>query len=176
MLILAVLCSDGQPRVGDTAFADFYDARIPDTWAQINNSDPVPRLPPRAINQESGFGLPLYQYTRQLHEVWYQEIGSTWVVHSNCVPDAGGEAPDCSDSDLASLGIGLPDAAGFPNHLVYQYHSMLCNQEGTQPFILLTELPSIPNGFLPNPTTAAATTSASGKHAKATKAASTKHP
>jgi hypothetical protein len=40
----------GQPRVGNRAFADLYDARLADrTWRLVNANDLVPRLPGRLL-------------------------------------------------------------------------------------------------------------------------------
>ncbi|GAQ80987.1 hypothetical protein KFL_000680030 [Klebsormidium nitens] len=35
----------GSPRVGNHAFADFYNRRVPDTWRLVNRNDVIPTVP-----------------------------------------------------------------------------------------------------------------------------------
>jgi triacylglycerol lipase len=64
-----VLYNYGSPRVGDKNFVSFFHHTVPNSYRTINNSDPVPRLPPRCA-QEGGTNLPIYCYRHAPQEIW----------------------------------------------------------------------------------------------------------
>lgn len=68
----------GQPRVGNTQFANYYQGKVPNTFRVVNYADAVPHTPPR-----------WYSYTHGGHEIWYNPRGMTnyyWCSseNSNC--------------------------------------------------------------------------------------------
>lgn len=74
----------GQPRVGNPAYASFYQTVVSGAnFRVINKRDPVPHLPPQDI-----FGR-IYQHVPV--EVWYHGNPAYYEI---CV---GGEDPNCSD-------------------------------------------------------------------------------
>ncbi|KAL1521100.1 hypothetical protein AB1Y20_022654 [Prymnesium parvum] len=72
----------GQPRLGNAAFAAFFEQRIRMSWRMTHWRDPVPHLPFESM----GF---LHSAT----EVFYNSDSSAYVV---C--DGSGEDPTCSNS------------------------------------------------------------------------------
>lgn len=92
----------GRPRVGNQAFANGYQSLSIPTWRHVNQKDPVPHVPPEALN---------YYHTTE--EVW---------EHANCVfqqcSKTNGEDPNCSDS------VADPDAVS--DHLNYFEYYETC--------------------------------------------------
>lgn len=93
---LPITCYNfGDPRVGNTIFAEYFDSHIQTSWRLVNQRDIVPHLP----GKEFGFW-------HIATEVWWN-TSSHYVI---C--DGSGEDPSCSDS----LGIM---ADSIPDHLDY---------------------------------------------------------
>ena len=97
----------GQPRVGNQAFAQLYQALQPASFRVINQRDPVPHLPPRKLP-----GLPRDTYWHAPSEVWYH---GQPPYYETCGPS--GEEPDCSD--------GVIDL-DFADHGTYMGVAMSC--------------------------------------------------
>lgn len=74
----------GQPRVGNSHFASFYEEGTRVSWRVTHWKDVVPHLPPSAL---------YFQHTST--EVHYVEDGSSYVV---C--DGSGEDPKCANQHL----------------------------------------------------------------------------
>ena len=78
----------GQPRTGNAAFADVYNASIATHWRLTHNRDPVPQFP-----------WPSLGYHHMPTEVFYNEDSSEFVI---C--DGSGEDPKCQDKNgIANL-------------------------------------------------------------------------
>jgi hypothetical protein len=73
----------GSPRVGDLAFATYFDKIVPDTWRVVHNHDIVPHVPQRFLG-----------FRHVSREVWYYQNrnGAGFKV---C---GGGEDDSCSNS------------------------------------------------------------------------------
>ncbi len=70
----------GQPRVGNQAFADWYQAHNPNTYRLVDYADIVPHVPP------SNFG-----FLHGGHQVWYQRGMTSYKI---CDP----ESMSCANS------------------------------------------------------------------------------
>ncbi len=81
----------GQPRVGNAAFAAFYETRIPNSFRVINYADMVPHVPPSSFNFKHGG-----------NEMWYNPRGMKTYKH--CVS----EDKACANSMVAS-GLSTDD-------------------------------------------------------------------
>jgi len=79
----------GLPRVGNQAFANYYNQHIPNTYRVVNGHDIVPHVPLMSM----GF----YHVST---EVWENPAESLNFRVCN-----GGEDPNCSDSQLTDLSI-----------------------------------------------------------------------
>lgn len=82
----------GQPRVGNTQFANYYSKQLPETYRVIHYADIIPHLP--AV--QAG-------YTHSSNEIWYQ---SDMQNYSTCL----GENPYCANS-LAPQAWSVSDNA-----------------------------------------------------------------
>jgi len=71
----------GQPRVGDSDYAAFSDAKFPNQWRMVHHKDIVPHVPSEM--------WPFYFYHTST-EV-FEDKGGNYKV---CAP---GEDPTCSD-------------------------------------------------------------------------------
>jgi len=93
-----IICYNyGDPRVGNTVFAEYFNEHVAvTTWRMVNERDIVPHLP----GKEFGFW-------HIATEVWYPNATTGYMT---C--DGSGEDPNCSDS----LGIF---ADSIPDHLHY---------------------------------------------------------
>jgi len=78
--------SFGEPRVGNKAFSQYYNALIPNNWRVVNKADIVPHVPTESM-----------RYFHVSTEVWYK-TGTSFIV---CY--GSGEDPSCSDSELVLL-------------------------------------------------------------------------
>lgn len=86
----------GQPRVGDTNFAKYYDSLVPINYRITHSHDPVPHLP----LEDMGFW-------HVATEVFYEsDPNGTYTV---C--DGTGEDETCSDKFLTDIYV--------PDHLDY---------------------------------------------------------
>lgn len=81
----------GQPRVGNQAFATFYESRIPNTFRVVNYADMVPHVPPSAFSFKHGG-----------HEMWYNPRGMK--TYKTCVS----EDPNCANS-IGSTSMSTDD-------------------------------------------------------------------
>ncbi|CAD5221303.1 unnamed protein product [Bursaphelenchus okinawaensis] len=81
----------GEPRTGDSEYANNYDALVPNTYRVVNQRDIVPHLPP----------LRLFDYIHHSQEVWY-EYGMANISEYKTCP---AESCDCSNQygDLYSV-------------------------------------------------------------------------
>jgi len=70
----------GDPRVGNSDFASYFDSKIGASWRVVNQNDIVPHLPPEILD--------FYHVST---EVWYES-----EAYQVC--DSSGEDPNCSDS------------------------------------------------------------------------------
>jgi len=93
----------GSPRVGNQVFTDAWYKLFPNSIRVTNMDDPVPHLPPTALN---------YHHVAQ--EVWYNKP----TTYKIC--DTTGEDPKCSDSTL------LKKVADHVNYLNIPLHSGGC--------------------------------------------------
>lgn len=73
----------GQPRVGNTNFANFVRSKLNELWRVVHARDIVPHLPP------ADFG-----YHHAPTEIWNNASNSSCVQCSS----TNGEDPKCSDS------------------------------------------------------------------------------
>jgi hypothetical protein len=79
----------GQPRVGNQAFADFYDTGTHVSWRVTHWRDPVPHLPTQSLG---------FHHTS--NEVFYSKDSKTFKVCDN-----SGEDANCSDKFLLDTSI-----------------------------------------------------------------------
>ncbi len=70
----------GQPRVGNQAFADWFEAGHPNTYRLIDYADIVPHLPPSNLG-----------FIHSSHQIWYQRGMQTYTI---CTP----ESMSCANS------------------------------------------------------------------------------
>eukprot|EP00419_Tripos_fusus_P025745 CAMPEP_0172727526 /NCGR_PEP_ID=MMETSP1074-20121228/91729_1 /TAXON_ID=2916 /ORGANISM="Ceratium fusus, Strain PA161109" /LENGTH=299 /DNA_ID=CAMNT_0013554685 /DNA_START=33 /DNA_END=932 /DNA_ORIENTATION=+ len=75
----------GQPRIGNDAFANYYDRLKFDHWRVTHHRDPIPHLPWRGLGG----------YKHVLREVYY-DSGSASATARLC-DDGFAEDPECSD-------------------------------------------------------------------------------
>ncbi|GAM27497.1 hypothetical protein SAMD00019534_106730 [Acytostelium subglobosum LB1] len=75
----------GSPRVGNVAFAEWYNSIQPDNYRVVNQHDIVPHVPPQKDTTYTYHHVPL--------EIWYPKNETTYVVCND-----SGEDPSCSDS------------------------------------------------------------------------------
>lgn len=80
----------GQPRVGNAAFANWYETQIPQTYRLVHNADIVPHVPP------SNFG---FQHSST--QLWYAGDMQTYKTCS-------AESPDCANS-VSVVGYSIGD-------------------------------------------------------------------
>ncbi|XAR54525.1 Triacylglycerol lipase [Bertholletia excelsa] len=83
----------GQPRIGNTAFASYYNELVPNTIRVTHENDIVPHLPPYCphLTQKTYHHFP--------REVWLYTDGIgilSYPVEKEC--DGSGEDPSCSRS------------------------------------------------------------------------------
>jgi hypothetical protein len=95
----------GSPRVGDLAFATYFDKIVPDTYRIVNNKDLVPHIPQRFLG-----------FRHVSREVWY--YGETAGQFKQC---NGGEDDSCSNS--VNLHV---DEHSIKDHAVYLDQPMGC--------------------------------------------------
>jgi len=82
----------GEPRVGNTQYARYWNQRITQiAWRHTHSNDPVPQIP----TQEMGF------HHRATEIFLKNDEGTDFVVCDN-----SGEDPDCSNSVLFPISIG----------------------------------------------------------------------
>jgi len=82
-LVVDAVYTFGEPRVGNLAFKNYYNARGRVSWRVTHWRDPVPHLPPES-----------FDFMHIATEVWYNNEASS----SYQVCDSSGEDPKCSDS------------------------------------------------------------------------------
>ncbi|CAN6467679.1 unnamed protein product [Victoria cruziana] len=83
----------GQPRIGNSVFASYFNEHIPSAFRIINDHDMVPHLPPYYTY------FPRKTYHHFPREVWLYNIGVgslEYLVEKVC--DGSGEDPTCSRS------------------------------------------------------------------------------
>ncbi|KAL1209084.1 Triacylglycerol lipase OBL1 [Cardamine amara subsp. amara] len=84
----------GQPRIGNSAFASYYNMLVPNTFRIIHDHDIVPHLPPyyRIFPQKTYHHFPT--------EVWVKELSilNIVIIGVETVCDNSGEDPTCSRS------------------------------------------------------------------------------
>jgi len=97
----------GSPRVGDLAFASYFDKIIPDTFRVVHNQDLVPHIPQRFLG-----------FRHVSREVWYyQEAGGSFKLCN------GGEDDACSNS--VNLHV---DEHSIKDHALYLDQPMGCRR------------------------------------------------
>jgi len=74
----------GQPRVGNQAFANYFNSQVTTRYRTVNQNDLVPHVPPSS----------LLGYYHVATEVWFPSNYQSYVI---C--PGSGEDPNCSDSD-----------------------------------------------------------------------------
>jgi len=77
----------GEPRVGNTAFAQWYDAHIGNIYRVVNEADCVPHLPTISMG-----------FWHSATEIWYKTATNIITCSSST-----GEDPNCSDSLLLPI-------------------------------------------------------------------------
>lgn len=83
----------GQPRVGNAAFASYYNKLVPNTIRVTNSHDMVPHLPPYY------YYFPRKTYHHFPREVWLHNVGlGSLVYRIEKICDGSGEDPSCSRS------------------------------------------------------------------------------
>lgn len=94
----------GSPRVGDLAFATYFDKIVPDTYRIVNSHDLVPHIPQRFLG-----------FRHVSREIWYNGAGSRY---KEC---GGGEDDSCSNS--INLHV---DEHSIKDHALYLDQPMGC--------------------------------------------------
>lgn len=95
----------GSPRVGDLAFATYFDKIVPDTYRIVHNKDLVPHLPQRFLG-----------FRHVSREIWY--YGEAGAEFKQC---NGGEDDSCSNS--VNLHV---DEHSIKDHAMYLDQPMGC--------------------------------------------------
>lgn len=104
----------GQPRVGNRAFALYFDEHVPDSTRMVHGNDLVPHLPPLSQARR------LYSYYHTATEVWIHKLWGFGPIEVIRVCDSSGEDRSCSRSVLGDsigdhlvyLGVVLGDSPG----------------------------------------------------------------
>eukprot|EP00897_Mesotaenium_endlicherianum_P005039 jgi/Mesen1/4563/ME000232S03828 len=109
----------GQPRVGNRAFATYFDQRVPNSVRMVHGHDLVPHLPPLSLARR------LYSYYHTATEVWMFRMRFIIQLDVEKVCDSSGEDPSCSRS---VLGNSIAD------HLVY--FGVPLGEEGARSILL----------------------------------------
>jgi hypothetical protein len=94
----------GSPRVGDLAFASYFDKIVPDTFRIVNEKDLVPHIPQRFLG-----------FRHVSREIWYHGAGGRFKQCN------GGEDDACSNS--INLHV---DEHSIKDHAVYLDQPMGC--------------------------------------------------
>jgi len=84
----------GEPRVGNQAFADAYNAKVPNSWRVVNGGDTVPHTP-----------LFEFGYYHEGVEIWLDEAGTKDVVV--CTSELQSD-DECSNSLVGSATLLTP--------------------------------------------------------------------
>lgn len=95
----------GSPRVGDLAFATYFDKIVPDTYRIVHNKDLVPHIPQRFLG-----------FRHVSREIWYYGAAGGQFKQCN-----GGEDDACSNS--VNLHV---DEHSIKDHAVYLDQPMGC--------------------------------------------------
>ncbi|GFP81922.1 lipase [Phtheirospermum japonicum] len=107
----------GQPRIGNAAFATYFNKIVPDTIRVTNDHDIVPHLPPYYHY------FPQKTYHHFAREVWLYNIGFGSLIYTvEKVCDGSGEDPTCSRS---VSGNSISD------HLAYYGVKMGCDESSS---------------------------------------------
>jgi len=86
---LPITCYNfGDPRVGNQAFADYFDKNIQTSWRLVNQHDIVPHLPTLTMG-----------FWHIATEVWFTNLTHYMICNDS------GEDPNCSDSLRIALSI-----------------------------------------------------------------------
>eukprot|EP00850_Spirogloea_muscicola_P021696 SM000258S09112 [mRNA] locus=s258:45251:47373:- [translate_table: standard] len=88
------LMTFGCPRVGNAAFAAFFNDMVPHSVRMTHEHDMVPHLPPMSSPPY------IYSYYHIATEVWSYSIGIIRQIEVERVCDGSGEDPTCSRSVL----------------------------------------------------------------------------
>lgn len=101
----ATVYTFGQPRTGNEAWAQMFNALFPQTYRVVNSRDPVPHLPTQDLcSPGNSSGCPFHHGT----EIWYPEgdwtgssmwWGAFMCAFKECTRDPFGEDPSCSNSN-----------------------------------------------------------------------------
>jgi len=97
----------GSPRVGDLAFATYFDKIVPDTYRIVHGQDLVPHIPQRFLG-----------FRHVSREIWYYEEAGGAFKQCN-----GGEDDSCSNS--VNLHV---DEHSIKDHAVYLDQPMGCRR------------------------------------------------
>jgi len=81
----------GEPRTGNSNFANFYNKNIKQHYRVTHEQDPVPQLPPQSFGFQHG-----------IQEIFYANDPNATNPKTDC---SGGEDPKCSDQYLLSLNV-----------------------------------------------------------------------
>ncbi|CAA0814274.1 alpha/beta-Hydrolases superfamily protein [Striga hermonthica] len=104
----------GQPRIGNAAFASYFNQIVPDSIRVTNGHDIVPHLPPYY------YYFPQKTYHHFAREIWLYNIGFGSLIYTvEKVCDDSGEDPSCSRS---VSGNSISD------HLTYYGVQMGCDE------------------------------------------------
>ncbi|PIN03975.1 putative lipase [Handroanthus impetiginosus] len=107
----------GQPRIGNAAFASYYNKIVPSTIRVTHEHDIVPHLPPYYHY------FPQKTYHHFPREVWLYSIGFGSLIYTvEKVCDSSGEDPTCSRS---VSGNSISD------HLTYYGIQMGCDKSSS---------------------------------------------
>ncbi|CAM0874088.1 unnamed protein product [Alopecurus aequalis] len=118
------LITFGQPRVGNPAFAAYFNEQVPKTIRVTHENDIVPHLPPYFSY------LGEWTYHHFAREVWLQEtIVGNVITRNETVCDCSGEDPTCSRS---VYGRSVAD------HLEYYGVNLHADSRGTCQFVIGT--------------------------------------
>jgi len=86
------LVTFGQPRTGDTDYADAHNLRFPHSYRVVNKRDMIPHVPP----------VKFEDYYHHENEVWYP---SGMAPNADFVVCKEGESKDCSDSQWFDVSV-----------------------------------------------------------------------
>ncbi|KAK6117320.1 hypothetical protein DH2020_048911 [Rehmannia glutinosa] len=115
----------GQPRIGNAAFASYFNQIVPDTIRVTNDHDIVPHLPPYY------YYFPQKTYHHFPREVWLYNIGFGSLIYTvEKVCDGSGEDPTCSRQVIA-FNLSSVSGNSISDHLAYFGVQMGCDESSS---------------------------------------------
>ncbi|CAI4230196.1 unnamed protein product [Auanema sp. JU1783] len=116
-----ILCTFGQPRVGNYEYAEVHNALLEKSWRVVHKYDIVAHLPACAINPLSRACTSFFNHAPYHHgvEIWYPGEMNDTSLYKQCSGTPVDEDQSCSNGWY--LHYGIKDHVVYYNHYVSQY-------------------------------------------------------